>query len=205
VIDPLLDSRCLVTPEALVIDGANGLCAQARLGPRAVWSGPIVAALVVALVVVLLAGRGRRAAGVLLGLVTAAVVPGWWAQLAVRADRPLAFIDSAQPVRRLTESIEQFVEGAPCVDVQRNDCVACEPIVRFATAGLRRCPAEPARALLLEADALGGRCSRTETRLSCVGRSVSPSTPPPTASPSLPAPPDGPSNALPLPGPSGAP
>ena len=163
--DPLRDPRCLVTPDAVVIDGANGVCAEARLGARSLAPHAVAVHLaLIAAVVVALLGRARWRAGAVVlcaGAALGAAAPGWRALFAQRADAR-----AGAPVRALLDQLAAFSrEHGGCVRVARNECVACEAMVHYAHPARARC--RERASIELGADALGARCVRTAGGLRC--------------------------------------
>jgi hypothetical protein len=158
-VDPILDPRCLMTTESLVVDGANGVCHEPRLDARQ----PPGAASLFALAMMLgaiswfvrdkVSLRLRR--GILLVTLAVASVPGFWAILTVRADAPRTVDRSARRLTRTHDEVRAFTEAHGCAWIRTEGSIAAEPIARLAMTGLR-C-ANPA-AIDLFADALESGC-----------------------------------------------
>ncbi|MBX7194579.1 MAG: hypothetical protein K1X94_21160 [Sandaracinaceae bacterium] len=164
--DPLQDPRCLVTTEALVVDGANGVCRDARVGDASVLraaSWIVGAALVVAWWRAERLPRRRRVA-VVVALATMAALPGWYALLAVRADSPSHVAESARDVHRLHDGLRDFARRHGCAEVTVDACTGCAPIARLALSDL--ICATPA-SIELHEDALEVGCLEHEARLVC--------------------------------------
>jgi hypothetical protein len=162
------EELCIATSSDLVIDGANGVCADARHGagePLSAFTVAPLAALV--LIAALLfspkVARTYRAAG--LGVLLAlAALPGGYAVLFERADRPSAVADSTAPIAALHEAIRDFATASrgPCV--VESACLACDPIARLALID-RGCA--PGSEVVLHADALRAGCQVEGTLLRC--------------------------------------
>jgi hypothetical protein len=168
--DALTDPRCLVTPESLLVDGANGVCRDARLGAR---DGIVLhaAGLVLGVVVVaawLVSGRiaARVRVGVIVVVAIASALPGAHALLALRADRPAAVVATAAATQELHDRVRAFARRRGCARTTLDRCASCAPVVRLALAGLR-CDA-PA-SIELHEDALGGECRERGRTLVCGG------------------------------------
>ncbi len=164
------DSFPLAKPEAVVLDGANGVSGAPRKGfPDAALSSALaIGALVAAL---LLLRRARPAVAVALLL---AAVPGAICVLALRADAPLR-----RPA--LARSVEQAVDrvraAAPwpgaTVDVVAEDDDVVFPIGRYAVPAR---PPAPAGAVQLElrGDGLDVTCAADAGHTVCTGTKASP-------------------------------
>lgn len=165
--EALTDPRCVVTAEALVLDGTNGVCRDARLGSRGEipWRAGALA-LGVLLLALLLISRAARARAVITALSVALAIPGLLAMATVRADRPTELAHTAAEVRALHDAIRGFAERHGCARVALDRCAACEPIARLALAGLT-CDA-PATIELHEG-ALGRGCLERGGALVCGG------------------------------------
>jgi hypothetical protein len=143
------DPRCLVTSDALVIDGANGVCPDARIGQANAGLASFVALLIASLLAALVLTRVRlparaRAMG-LFALATLASLPGWYA---------------------LHDALRDFALRRGCAEVRENTCVACEPIARLALSGIT---CERAATIVLRDGALGGHCIEHADALICGG------------------------------------
>lgn len=167
--DPILDPRCLMTTESLVVDGANGVCHEPRLEARR----PPGAASLLALAMMIGAMswflrtrvplRLRRA--LLVGTLAFAAVPGLWAILAVRADAPRTIDRSARRITRTHDEVRAFATAHGCAWIRTESSIAAEPITRLALVD-RRC-ADPA-AIDLFADTLESGCvERADGSLAC--------------------------------------
>ncbi len=164
--DPLTDPRCLVTTDALVIDGANGVCRDARLG-EASASRALAWLLLAALVFAGWRAKGitsRRRAALVAVTALLAAAPGYLALARSRADAPSRVAQSAEEIRDLERSMRRFARAHGCAVVEGDACAACAPIERLALSGLS-C-ASPA-AIELRADALHGACVERGARLVC--------------------------------------
>lgn len=160
----LEDPRCLVTTEALVVDGANGVCRDARLGRDVPVRASVHLAL--ALSIAVLARRASRPSHrrwTALALALVAALPGWHAVLALRADAPSRVAATAQEIRSLHDTLRAFATRHECARIRRDECVACQPVARLALAGLR---CEHPASIDLHADAWRG-CIERESTLVC--------------------------------------
>lgn len=168
--DALTDPRCLVTPESLLVDGANGVCRDARLGARdgaMLRAGGLVlaAALIAAWLVARRPGvRGRIA--LIVALAIGAALPGAHALLAQRADRPTEIAATAAATTRLHDEVRAFARRNGCARTTLDRCAACAPVVRLALAGLR---CDRPASIELHADALARPCAARGRTLACGG------------------------------------
>lgn len=174
-IDPLRDPRCLVTTDAIVIDGANGVCHDARIaGGRgrfdslAVHTALSLAVLAASLIALSLVRRGparpvralRGLAPIAPALVLAlvAALPGVWALTYVRADAPHRWPARAARLAQRLDTVVRFAaQHQGCVIAELSACPACDPLVRYAVPVHRaRCP-RIAR-ITFGRDGLAGAC-----------------------------------------------
>ena len=185
------DGSCPSTAEQLVVSGANGVCsvgwprgASGTNRPAAVaLGGALTAALTVTLTVTLivafavaLARRGGlsrgRAALLLLGVVAVAA-PGAWAVLVDRGDAPFHggahAAEEAAKVTNLVGELTSFAQAHDeCLEEIHNDCVACQPILRFVLPTRAVCTHRAGR-IDLGADALTRACVVRGDALECGG------------------------------------
>lgn len=139
--DPLHDPRCLVTTEALFLDGANGVCGTPRHhageAPPALGLVLFVGVMAVALAV----GRGarrllprqRRALGVVaVGALVACSAPGLYALGAVRADSPTSAATSAHGVARAHDQVRAFATAHGGAVLRTETETSVVPIARLA-------------------------------------------------------------------------
>jgi hypothetical protein len=139
--DPLHDPRCLVTTEALFLDGANGVCGTPRQsageGPPALALLTFILVLAVAITVRtrsrLLARRTIVMATVALAL---AALPGLWAILALRADRPTDVATSASRVARAHHAVHAFAREHRGAVLRTQTEISIVPIARLALIGV---------------------------------------------------------------------
>lgn len=164
----MFEDPCIASSADLVIDGANGICADTRdhAGEPLSAATALPLLVLVAIAALLfsrpLASTYRRVAlGVVLGL---AVLPGAYAMLVQRADRPLAVADSTAPIARLHEAIRDFATVPRGTCAVESTCLACEPIARLALID-RGCA--PGTEIVLHADALRVGCRVEGARLRC--------------------------------------
>jgi hypothetical protein len=169
--DPVIDPRCLVDLEAVAIDGADGVCRAPRLGAHH-GLGP--EALVVLVVAVLALGwfvreraslRARRAALVLTLLLAA--IPGAYAVLVVRADRPAAIDADARRIARLHDGVRAYAAGHGCAWLRTESCTACVATAELALVGHTCGNDDDAAPIDLFTDALTVGCSEVEGALRC--------------------------------------
>ena len=138
----------------MLVDGANHVRGGA---PHALaWD-----AVGAALAIVLLSRRRRGSGALVIAFALTAALPGL-ASVARRAP------DEPERAAALASSIETFARAHGCAIVSRSSCEACDPVVRFALAPAARC-ATPAP-IVLEADALEGKCVERAGTLVCGGR-----------------------------------
>ena len=175
-LDPLRDPRCLVTTDSVVIDGANAVCHAPRLGHPGSPLAFVVACIVfVATLAALRSFRGSRDAGgaaVTLALfLLLGAAPGLASLALTRADRPSNAFTLSRQISSLADSITRFDRAhAGCIVIDTSQCIACEPIARFARSASTRnaslpCPI-PAVVQLGEGS-LGGTCTETAASLRC--------------------------------------
>jgi hypothetical protein len=167
-LDPILDPRCLVTTESVVIDGANGVCHEPRLHAH---DGPGAMALF-ALVMMLgalswlvrdrISLRLRRA--LLIATLAAASIPGFASLLAVRADAPAHVARTARRLTRTHDEVRAFAEAHECAWIRTDVALAAVPIARLAIVD-QHCT-DPAP-IDLFADALESGCTETDGALAC--------------------------------------
>lgn len=186
-VSSLTDPRCLVTTEAIMLDGTNSVCGASRHPEQ--WQLPGAAIpfmLVVAAVGVAAAlFRGKQAVSRFIVVVlTLSCAPGLWAVLITRADAPGRVYRIAAEVARFGDALARFHQGRSVVSVQ-NDCLECQapllfvdqgrlPECRVAADGRSECLVPPNRtwtpadgALVLHPDALRGECAAVGATLTC--------------------------------------
>lgn len=156
-----------MTGQALFIDGANGICRDARLGDaspaRALFlllAGALVAAWWLGPARI----AARRRAWVLVAVGMGAALPGWAAWVALRADGPMRAEHTAAEVTRLGGTLRTFAQARGCAQVRLDHCLTCAPVARLAVAGLR---CETPAGLELHEDAWTGPCSVKADALVC--------------------------------------
>jgi hypothetical protein len=186
-VDPLHDPRCLVTAEALFLDGANGVCGTPRQG--AGQSAPLASSLlfVVVFAVALTlrlrtsAGGARRMRLHVLGAaaLVLAALPGLWAIATERADGPAAASTTAFGVRRAHDQVHAFATAHGGATLRTETEISIVPIARLALAGVTGDGTAPVD---LFDDTLEDGCREIEGTLTC-GTPPSPSAPPPAVPP----------------------
>jgi hypothetical protein len=170
-VDPLLDPRCLVDTEAVALDGADGVCRAPRLGAGRGLGPETLLVLVVGLLSLAWFLRERaalpaRRIALVLTLVVGAI-PGTYAVLTVRADRPGRVDASARALTRLHDQIRAFATARPCAWVRTESCVACVATAQLALVG-HTCTGETTEAPIdLFSDALDVGCAEVDGALRC--------------------------------------
>jgi hypothetical protein len=171
--DPLHDPRCLVTTEALFLDGANGVCGASRHGageappalPLLLFCGVLAIAIGARL-------RTRSGSGPLSprSLAAAAVclvlgaLPGLFAIVALRADRPTAVATSAFRVARAHDEVHAFAVAHHGAVLRTETEISIVPVARLALAGV---PSSPAAPIDLFDDTLEDGCTERGDVLTC--------------------------------------
>ena len=165
--DPLVDPRCLVTTDAVLVDGASGVCHGNRMNAGEplglVELGVLVLALVAA-VWVLRAGAPRVRRIALVATLVFGALPGFTSVLFVRADRPRNIRRAGREVTALHDAIRDYAGAHGCAEVVRSECTACEAIADLALAGLR---CEAPAPIELRGDAISSGCAEEEGHLVC--------------------------------------
>jgi hypothetical protein len=153
---------CLADAQAIVVDGANRICAAAGVRPLAFAAS----ALALVACALLLARGGRIARGAMPALALACALPGWWATLVVRADAPGHARGTARAVAAPLDRYRAFAERHACVDLATNACVACQPLAQLAFVACdgRR---DGAGHAIFGAGAFVGACTESATELRC--------------------------------------
>jgi len=164
--ESLTDPRCVATVDALVLDGANGVCRDARLGARdeSAWRAGALALAVLVALAILVAPRKRA---LVVGLAFALALPGFVAMTTLRADRPTEVARSAASIAALHGAIRAFAVRHGCARVTLSECVGCEPIARLALAGLA---CERPAAIELHEGTLERGCEERDAALVCGAR-----------------------------------
>ncbi len=169
--DPLIDPRCLVDAEAVMVDGADGVCRAPRLGAgRGVGMEGLVGLAVAVLALswfvrTRVSLRARRVALVL--TLALAALPGAYAVLFVRADRPSAADRAARQVVRLHDGVRAFAVERGCAWLRTESCTACVATAELALVGLT-CEGETTQAPIdLFTDALAVGCAEVDGALRC--------------------------------------
>lgn len=161
-------ASCIPRTAELIIDGANGVCAHSRSAAGETLTvgelAPFVGLAWLAAAVLALKARQVRRTAALVALLGAAALPGAYAALMWRADRPAAVAESVAPIAALHDELRRFATEHHCAELVRSECLACEPIARLALVD-RRC-AHPAP-IELRSDALEAGCIELEGRLVC--------------------------------------
>jgi hypothetical protein len=145
-----------------VIDGANGICG---LTPSAASQATTLGAtLAFAAMWTFAPVRWRRPAliaGCVLALPGAAAL-GWR-----RGDAPSKVAVSSGQITKLERAVRRHAQAHGCAVVERNDCEACQPILRLALAHAGACAS--GATILVGEGALGGECAARGLQLVCGG------------------------------------
>ena len=106
-------------------------------------------------------------AGILLLAAVLIATPGLRAVWLERADAPLHAEASAEKVATLVGAIDAFASARnACLEEVHNECVACQPLVRFILPARTSC-AHPRGRIELRADALSSGCVVRGDTLEC--------------------------------------
>jgi hypothetical protein len=174
---PSSDPACPSTAEQVLVHGANAVCGVPE--PHAAADHHTALALTLSLGVAiafaytLVRRRGLTARRVaVLVLVTAAIAaPGLRAVWLDRGDAPLRAQANAKQVASLVDAMDSFAaDRDDCLEAVHNECVACQPLVRFVLPSRTSC-AHPRGRIELGPDALDTGCTVRGETLEC-GRST---------------------------------
>lgn len=155
------DADCLTTTAGVLIDGANAVCSPRSTSPIPLSaSAPIELSIFVVGLWAL--SRNRWKFALLLGAL--AVLPGLSLLAFVRADAPGRSRPAAE-LGQLLATLEHTSNDGRCLEVVRNQCVACTPVVAYAQA--RRAGCRGRRTVELGASAIGGACGFEGGALVC--------------------------------------
>ncbi|HEX3772727.1 MAG TPA: hypothetical protein VHV30_17730 [Polyangiaceae bacterium] len=173
---PLSDPACPSSAEQLLVDGANAVCGVRDAGEaarastlRAKAALGLSVALGIAFAWALVQRRGVSPVRMAVLLVAAALIamPGLRAVWVDRGDAPLKAEVPAKKVTALVSQIDAFASARnDCLQEVRNDCVACQPLVRFALPVHTSC-AHPRGRIELRSDALSSGCVVHGDTLEC--------------------------------------
>ncbi len=166
--DPLVDPRCLVTAEALLVDGANGVCGAPRHhageAPPLPASSLFVVVFVVALAVRLRRPLMARPGALLAGALVVGALPGLIAVVAVRADRPFAVGATADRVVHVHDEVTAFARAHGGAFLRTEAELAVVPIARLA---LARMPENRDAPIDLFEGSLDEGCEEIDGALTC--------------------------------------
>jgi hypothetical protein len=172
----LSDPLCPTSAEQLLLDGANAVCGVRDTGEaartstfRAKAALGLSVALGVAFAWALLQRRGVSPTRIAVLLVAAVLIamPGLRAVWIDRGDAPLRAEVPAKKVTALVSQIDAFASARDeCLQEVRNDCVACQPLMRFALPVHTTC-AHPRGRIELRRDALSSGCVLHGDTLEC--------------------------------------
>lgn len=186
-VSSLTDSRCLVTTEAIMLDGANSVCGASRHPEQWQLPGALLPfiAVTAAVAVAAVLFCGKRAVGRWAVVAFAlSCAPGLWAVLITRADAPGRVYRLAAEVAQFGDALSRFHQGRKVLSVQ-NECLECQapllfvdqgklPECRAAADGKLECLVPPNRTwtppdgtLVLRPDALRGACTVVGATLTC--------------------------------------
>jgi hypothetical protein len=130
------DPACPTTVEGLVVSGANDVCGPPATAPPDVHAVTLALGAVLGVTFALaLAGKLRATrprVAVLVGMAALAALPGARALLVDRADAPLRAKETGAAIADLIGDIDSFVaHHHGCVAQVHDDCLACQPLLRF--------------------------------------------------------------------------
>ncbi len=166
------DPACPSTPEELLIHGANAVCgvpAVAVHDHRSEAALALSGSLAMAFAFVLVRRRGLSPGRVAMLLLAAAAIaaPGLRAVWMDRGDAPLHADASANEVATLVNEMDAFASARhECLQAVHNDCVECQPLVRFVLPVHTSC-AHPQGRIELRRDALTSGCVVRGDTLEC--------------------------------------
>lgn len=155
---------CSGSRESLVIHGANSVCGP----PPAPWwwtNAAISVFLAMASAFVFASPRARHLRRRFLSFVLVVSLPGLAAALFFRADGFGQRRETSRRIASLETSMHAFAHAHGCAVVTKNDCLACEPIARFATAHAGTCTSRAS--IELGRTALDGTCAEIGSTLRC--------------------------------------
>jgi hypothetical protein len=166
------DPACPSTPGQLLIDGANAVCGVPPVAVHDHRSEAALAlsgSLALAFGVVLVRRRGLSPAriGMLLLAAAAIAAPGLRAVWMDRADAPLRSDASSKEIATLVSEMDAFASARhECLAEIRNDCLECQPLVRFVLPVHTVCE-HPAGRIELRPNALSSGCVVRGDTLEC--------------------------------------
>jgi hypothetical protein len=166
------DPACPSTSEELLIHGANAVCGvpvrpvhDRRSEAALALSGALALAFGFALV--RRRGLSPTRVGILLLAACAVAGPGLRAVLVDRADAPLREARSTQEITTLVSAMDAFASARhDCIQEVRNDCLECQPMVRFVLPDHASC-AHPRGRIELRRNALAAGCVVHGDTLEC--------------------------------------
>ena len=167
-----VDPACPSTPEQLLVTGANSVCgvpAVAAHDHRSEAALALSGSLALAFGFVLVRRRGLSPARVamLLLAATAIAAPGLRAVWMDRADAPLRSDSSSKEIATLVNEMDAFASARhECLEAVHNDCLECQPLVRFVLPVHTSC-AHPQGRIELRRNALSSGCVVHGDTLEC--------------------------------------
>jgi hypothetical protein len=170
---PLPDPSCPSTAEQLLLHGANAVCGVPEVAEGASFRTKAALGLSVALGLAfgwaLIQRRGVSPTRMAILLVAGVLVatPGLRAVWLERGDAPLRADTSTKKVSTLVNEIDAFASARnECLEEVHNDCVACQPLMRFALPMHTTCT-HPRGRIELRSDALSSGCVVRGDTLEC--------------------------------------
>jgi hypothetical protein len=166
------DPACPSTPEQLLIHGANAVCgvpAAAVHDHRSEAALALSGSLALAFGFVLVRRRGLSPGRVAMLLLAAAAIaaPGLRAVWMDRADAPMRSDTSSKDIATLVNEMDAFASARnDCLAEVHNDCLECQPLVRFVLPVHTSC-AHPQGRIELRRNALGSGCVVHGDTLEC--------------------------------------
>lgn len=117
---------CLEEAELLIVHGANHICQST--GP---WLGGALGAVAAAALVLGVVRRSPRVLILFAALAGAGALPGLYAIVGRRADRPGAFGRTGELVESRLQTFASFASRHACVDIVDLACTSCQPIAQM--------------------------------------------------------------------------
>lgn len=161
---------CLTSPASFLVDAANRIChVDDATGVHVITVVSALAA--VALGTLGLMRRQSRLVKIAAAWALLWMVPGLLVTLFGRADSPTRARALAKHVRARMTAFEQAGRGFACVDIERDECVACQPLAQFV---YRACRPPPIPFTGIEGKVVfaagafdGGACVRKGSVITC--------------------------------------
>jgi hypothetical protein len=167
------DPACPSTAEQVLVNGANAVCgvpaAHDARDHRTATALALSASLAVAFAYALLHRQGLspKRIAILLLAATAIAAPGLRAVWMDRADAPMHATETSKRVVALVDEMDTFASARnECLQEVRNNCVECQPLVRFVLPVRTTC-AHPRGRIDLRPNALETGCVVEGDTLEC--------------------------------------